>query len=181
MVNCRQNWGQVFSGEFILAFLMFMASLIIIFGLWGNFTRDIIHGESMKSMEETAVDASEQLVRTPGSPPDWGRGNVTSIGLANESRILLPSKVKSFVRYMSTSAADPPCTQSNYECNIYMLGMGDYDVFFNISYLNGTTVTLDGTPVYAGKPSVNETNKITVVRTAILNDEISRVYLTVWK
>jgi hypothetical protein len=173
--------GQVFSGEFILAFLLFMTSLIIIFTIWGSTTRDVMRGENMLSLEETAVDAAEQLVRTPGSPTNWGVGNVTSVGLANESRVLLPSKVKSFIRFISTSAADPPCAGSNYECNINMLGMGDYDVFFNISFMNGTTEVLDGTAIYAGKPPINESNKITVVRTALLNDEISRVYLTVWR
>jgi hypothetical protein len=175
------NLGQVFSGEFILAFLMFMMALIIIFTIWGNSTREVMGGESMHGMEEMAVDAAEQLVRTPGSPSDWGPQNVTSLGLANESRILLPSKVLMFIRYINDSVTDPPCTQSNYECNLHMLGIGGYDVFFNVSYLNGTTVKIDDNNIMSGKYPVNDTEKITVVRTALLNDEVSRIYLTVWK
>ncbi|MFH0861854.1 MAG: hypothetical protein V1875_02385 [Candidatus Altiarchaeota archaeon] len=177
----NSDQGQMFSGEFILGFILFAVAFAMMISLWDTTTRDVLRAESIREMNDAAVNAAETLVRTPGVPSDWNRSNVASLGLANQSRILHPLKVKEFVHYMSTNETGLCGSEKNYQCNLHMLGLGGYDFMMNISYVNGTTVNVNGTPAYVGRPPVNETERITVLRTTILNDEITRLYLTVWK
>jgi hypothetical protein len=181
MAESPASRGQLFSGEFLMSLVLFMAALIMVLGLWSNSTAEILRAEGMRTMEDMGVDASEALMRTPGIPSDWGVQNVTSLGLANESRVLLPAKVKAFSHYLSDNQSDLCVDGKNYECNLHMLGIGGYDMYFNLTYLNGSTVVIDGVPSYAGRRPVNDTEKMTVVRTALLNGEITRAYLTVWR
>jgi hypothetical protein len=173
--------GQLFSGEFLVSFLMFMAAFTLLMGMWDTSTKDLFTEESTNTMEEMTVGALENIVRTPGVPSDWGAENVTSIGLANDSRVLMPDKVKALAHYMADNASDLCTGGTNYECNTHMLGIVGYQFHLNLTYLNGTTVIVNGTLAAAGRNPVNETNKLTVQRTAILNGEITRVYLTVWR
>jgi hypothetical protein len=173
----------VFSGEFLLAFMLFLVSLSLLLSLWDSSTKDILEEENMRTMEGLSIDAAESLVRTPGIPSNWTADNVRSLGLSNQSRVLEPYKVKEFVRYMSTNLSDlcSASGASNYDCNMHMLGMGGYDFLFNLSYLNGSIVVVNGTAAYAGRVPVNESEKMTVQRTAIMGGDITRLYLTVWR
>jgi hypothetical protein len=173
--------GQVFSGEFILAFMAFMAALILLLNLWGTSTREVLNAESQATLEDYGVEAAEKLVRTPGTPLNWTSDDVLSIGLANESRRLMASKVLNFTHLMSDADTDLCGPESNYECNLYLLGIGGYNFHFNLTYLNKTQLVLDGMPAVTGRLPTAEQEEITVVRTALLNGEIVRMYFTVWR
>jgi hypothetical protein len=174
--------GQVFSGEFVMAFLLFMVSFALMSNLWGTSMAGILEAENTNVMEEMAVNAAEQLIRTPGTPPGWSFDNVTAVGLANESRVLVPEKIANFTRFLG-EGEDGLCGAGykNYDCNLHMLGVGGYDVLFNISHLNGSTVRIGTVPSSVGRPPMGENHKLTVVRTAILTDETVRIYLTIWR
>jgi hypothetical protein len=173
--------GQIFSGEFILGFVLFTLALGIMLMLWNNSMKDVLGSYSVQDMEDAGVDAAETLVRTQGVPSDWNESNVVSLGLANDSRILRTQKVKMFVHYMSMDDSDLCPGTKNYDCNLHMLGLGGYDFLFNLSYINGSTVVIDGKKTLAGRAPVNETDRVTVVRSVIINDEITKLYLTVWR
>jgi hypothetical protein len=175
--------GQVFSGEFLLSFLMFIAALALVLNVWNTTIGEVLGTEGMRTMEELGVDAAEELVRTPGTPLQWDEWNVTSLGLANMSRVLVDLKIKAFVHYMSDNQTDlcPTAGATNYDCNLHMIGISGYDAYFNISHLNGSTVDVNGTMAFTGRPPSGAWRKITILRTAILNDEIVKVYLTVWR
>lgn len=168
--------GQAFSSEFLLAYFVFMIVLSMALYAWTLSTKKIIENERLLDMESQAIDASEQLIRTPGYPLDWNKTSVESIGLASESRVLDWTRVSYFIDLMTTST-DDLCTisdSSNYECNRYLLGLGVYDFHFNLLYTNGTSIAS------TGKEPVNETHRIGVERTAILNNSIVNTVLTVW-
>jgi hypothetical protein len=173
--------GQVFSGEFIVGFMLFMTALIVLLNLWSTTTREVLATESQATLEEYGVEAAEKLVRTPGTPLDWTIGDVESLGLANESRMLMPTKVLNFTHLMSDNKTDLCGPETNYDCNLYMLGLRGYNFYLNITYLNKTTVEMDGVSAHTGRLPVGEKDKITVLRTALLQDAITRVYLTVWR
>ncbi len=175
--------GQVFSGEFLLGFMLFMAALVIMLNLWDVSTSDVLTLENRRAMAEYSVEAAEKLVRTPGIPADWGVWNVTSLGLANESRVLMEHKLLSFKELMSdenTTLCSLPGS-TNYDCNAYVMGIGGYDFYFNLTYLNDSTVTYNNVSYYTGRPPVNESERITVVRAALFNNELARIYFTVWE
>lgn len=175
--------AQIFSGEFIISFLVFITAFSLLIGLWGTSTRDIFAAESSRTMEDLGTDAAEALVRTPGVPENWTATDVTSLGLANGSRTLSERKVKEFMLYMNDSddSLCPVAGATNYDCNLYMLGIGGYDAYFNLSYLDGSTAVVNGTKAYAGRKPQNQTDEVTIMRTVILNDEIARLYVTVWR
>lgn len=178
----KSRRGQSFSGEMLLAFAIFLACLILVLTLWDNSMRDVLSSENRRLMEEAGVTAAEKLIRTPGTPADWNRSHVASIGLANESRFLMPHKVKEFVRMMDDS--EPGLCgagMSKYGCNSYMLGMGAFHFKFNMTHLNGSVVKTGGVPAEAGRLWENSTDSLTIVRTALLGDEIVRIRLTVWR
>ena len=173
--------GQVFSGEFLLSFVLFLTALILLLSLWTSSTRDVLTYERRKTMEELGVSAAEKLIRTPGYPDEWNASSVTSVGLANVSRILSPRKIIEFTKLTDDSSAGSCGAGSSYECNVHMLGIGGYDFSFNLTYLNGSTVVLDGYPASSGRFKVDEKEAVTITRTAILNDDIVRMYFTIWR
>jgi hypothetical protein len=175
--------AQVFSGEFLLAYFIFMTVIILALLLWYNTTRDVSYVESYKLMEEKAVDAAEQLVRTPGIPDDWNATNVLSVGLANGSRILSAAKIGRFLDLTNASSYDDLCDDpslSNYDCNRHLLGLSGYDFQYNISHLNGSIISVDGKLAVSGKAPINQTRLITIQRTALLDGETVKTTLTVW-
>jgi len=174
--------GQSFSGEFLVGFVMFMGCLILLLAMWNNSTKDVLITERKMIMSEQGVNAIEKLVRTPGTPDNWGVGNVTSLGLVNNSRILMPEKVKAFVRLMSDTDNDL-CKPGipNYECNAYLLGMGGFQFRFNMTYMNGTVAIVNGTRAETGRWWDNYTDSLALTRTAILGDEIVRIRFIIWR
>ncbi|MBD3388770.1 MAG: hypothetical protein GF416_06850 [Candidatus Altiarchaeales archaeon] len=178
-----QSKGQVFSGEFLIAFMLFMAGLMLILHLWDLSTRDLFQAEDQRTMAEFGVEAAEKLIRTPGTPENWVLDNVTSLGLSNKSRVLVPYKLLEFKHFMDHGQTDL-CSLpggSNYECNLYLLGIGGYDFYFNLTYLNGSVVEVDGEAMGVGRVPSNDTEAMTITRTAVLDGEITRLYFTVWR
>lgn len=167
--------AQVFSGEFLLAYFIFSIALITAIYLWNSISLDILESERLYDMEDVSVDMAEKLVNTHGLPYNWNSaGEILSIGLVNESRVLDSGKILRFVEIMNVS-------NSNYEDNKYLLGIGRYDFYVNVIDINGSSIFIGNQSISAGKIPVNETYKITTIRTAIFNNTIVRVKLTLWK
>lgn len=178
-----ESRGQVFSGEFLLAYFIFLTVMVFAVLLWHNTERDIIEVEAYRLLEEKSVEAAEQLVRTAGVPSDWSKTNVHSVGLASESRILSTEKISSFIDIMNDSSFESLCSDanlSNYDCNRHLLGLSGFDFNYEITYLNGTPLTVYGKVAQTGKQALNQTQLITVVRTALLGNDTMRTTLTVW-
>ena len=176
-----RSGGQIYSGEFLVGFVIFMSALTVILTLWNTVYSDIFDMEGRHTMESFGSDAVEKLVRTRGVPVDWGVDNVTSLGLINESRILMPEKIYALSHLMDDTQSDLCTGMSNYECNAYLMGLGRYHFFMTFSYLNGSQVVVSAKDATAGRQPVNETEVMTIMRTSILEGEIVRLYVTVWR
>ncbi|MFC2162833.1 hypothetical protein ACFLRF_04055 [Candidatus Altiarchaeota archaeon] len=180
LANSRGK-GQAFSLEIVISYMIFLVILVMILYLWNMTTREIMEANTQKNINEISIDMAEQLVRTPGNPRNWTADNVSTIGLANESRRLMRGKMVSFMHLMDTVNGSL-CSDgdSNYECNRYMMGVMAYDFYINITYLNKSALEIDGTQVVIGRSPVNETELVTVVRAALVNESIVLMHLTVW-
>ena len=164
--------AQAFSSEFLLAYFIFLMVLSIAFYMWDSTILDITQSEKIYGIEETCNDISEKLLRTQGNPKNWTSSNVLSVGLADENRILNPDKILNFVSMMN---------ESGYEDNAYLMGAGKYDFYFNLTNLAGNSIIINNKICVAGKIPTNDTEYImTVRRTAILNNEIVRVRVTLF-
>ena len=167
--------AQLFSGDIAIASMVFLSALSLVFLLWNTLISDINRDEALRDMENFAVGVTEQLIRTPGVPVDWNIYTVKVIGLTSEDRILNSSKVLNFIQLMNAT------NSTNYHDNKHLLGVGLYDFYLNITYLDGNTATVQGMQCIAGLAPVNEIDKITITRTAILYDDIVRIKFTMWR
>jgi len=165
--------GQLFSGEFLLAYVIFAVVLTMVLLLWTNTTGNINAAEEMYDMERLAVDVSEKLMKTPGFPEDWTTADVMSVGLVNDSGDMDPEKVMGFVALMGN--------ETNYEDNKHLLGIRLYEFYFYLENLSGSVVSVNGTPCVTGKSPVNETGRFTMKRAGVFNNTVVRSVLTVWR
>jgi hypothetical protein len=175
--------GQVSSGEIVLAYFIFFIALTTAVTMWVNEIDHIRTNNRFSDFEDAASDISEKLVRTRGIPSNWDENNVATIGLADEPRVLSPSKISMFVDLMNDSKAstNPDCAgDSNYNCSKSLLGVGKYDFYITIENLNGTIISVDNKTVIAGRYPVEETDKLTITRPSIVNNSIVQVKLTLW-
>jgi hypothetical protein len=172
--------AQMFSGELLAGFLLFLAAVILILSIWNTTTREVLTTENDAAMEEMGSDMAEKLLRTPGNPENWVIANVTSLGLSNQSRVLMRDKVLAFVNMTKDDQYDLCNGERNYECNIHRLGIGGYNFYFNMTDLNGSAVEINNAQIISGRAPENETRSVTIERTGILDDKIVRIYITMW-
>jgi hypothetical protein len=178
--------GQIISGEFILATVIFMLVLGMILLMWTMTTVQINQSELVYSMDEAATGAVEKLVRTEGLPTNWSglaADNISAVGLAGESRVLDYAKTVRFLSLMNDSSSsstpaayDNPCvTGTKYDCNRHLMGLGKYDFHLNLTYLNGSFIDETGIP-----PSSDSGYIISKKRNALLNGSVVTITLSVW-
>jgi len=178
--------AQVFSSELIIAYFIFSIVLVSVFFLWDTTTKNILRSERLHEMDKLATDAVEKLIRTSGYPEDWtdkSLDNISSIGLANESRILDQEKILKFIDLMDGSRYDNLCndiTVSNYNCSRHLLGMKKYEFYFTMTDIDGNILNLEGQNCSTGNLPINEDYKIPIKRSAMLNDEIVKISFVVW-
>jgi hypothetical protein len=165
----------------MLGFVLFLAAVTLIIGLWNTTIREVLSTENDIAMEETGSDMAEKLLRTPGYPENWDESNVTSIGLANQSRVLMRRKILSFIHLTRDNETGHCSGGRNYECNTHLLGIGGYQFQFNMTYLNGSTIILNKTLALSGRAPVNETRSVTIERTGLLEGDVVRAYITIWR
>lgn len=184
----RNNKAQASSFELLLAYFIFVICLSIFVTMWTTTTEKINSSERFDDFENLASNIAEKLVRTPGYPSNWSGDNVTVVGLADEPRILENAKVLAFIDLMNDSkiSSAPSCTGlSNYECNKALLGVGKHDFYLELQYMNWssgnwTKATVGNINCTAGRLPVNDVEKITIMRTALFQQNISRVMFTLW-
>lgn len=167
--------AQIFSSETLLAYMIFSLAIVIVFFLWTTTIIEIKNSERFYAMEEVALDLGEKLIKTVGIPINWHETEeekILSIGLANkdEPRVLNKEKILNFLRIMNSS----------YEDRANLLGIGKYDFYFNLTNINGTTIILENMSCVTGKKPHLPIEMITIRRTALLNETIVRVILTIW-
>jgi len=138
--------GQVFTWDLLFGISIFMATLLVTVQLWEMSYSELRHSEEYYEMNWLANNAADQLVLTPGYPPNWSAEKIANLGLAEtkgdgsaESRVLDPDKVLSLIKVFG----------SNYSfARGRLLGGSQYEVFIEFSCLNTTTLEcLQGLPL----------------------------------
>ncbi len=173
----RNKCGQVFTWDLAISISIFLIVLAMLFYMWDSTISKVTATKEIYEAERISMDVTEQLIRTPGVPHDWENQNISNLsvfGLANvEPRILNKNKILKFVNY--TNPGHP-----NYSYARPLIGTNWYEFYFNMTYLNGSQLILNNTVIASGIIPVNSAFELTARRTAVLDDEIVRVYFTVW-
>jgi hypothetical protein len=193
----KNKRAQVLSSEFILASGIFLLILTSVFVLWNTISLEMAESEINHEIDEVATNAIEKLVRTSGYPVDWenlSMNETYALGLSSDSRILSRGKILRFLNITSAVSSGPgfdnPCNAtldpgdppiSNYNCSRYLLGMGRYDFYFEITDINGTTVNIQGQDCLSGVMPVGDvTYQLPKRRNAMFEGDIVQVTLVVW-
>lgn len=167
--------GQLFSGDIAIATVVFLAALALAFFLWNSATDDINRAEQLRNLQKVASETIEQLIRTPGIPEDWNYYTVQVPGLATKDREINSTKVLAFIDLMNST------NSTHYGENKYLMGLGEYDFYMDVTELDGDTLTINGIPFIAGKLLSGATDSISMPRTAIFNGDIVRINFVIWK
>lgn len=178
--------GQLFSGDVAIATIVFLTALALALYLWDSTGDDINNAEDLRDMERLGSEAIEQLVRTPGLPADWNYATIEVPGLAEGDRMINMTKAAYFVELMN---------ETNYPEYGYLMGIGPYQFYMNVTYLNGSPVIvrnetfideLNETVVVvnefaAGLVPEGAYESLALLRTAIYNGTVVRVNFIVWR
>ncbi|MCX6814919.1 MAG: hypothetical protein NTY20_04710 [Candidatus Aenigmarchaeota archaeon] len=160
--------SQAWSMDFAASVVIFVTALIlIIFAL--NYT--IYQNQqqiNFNMMENTAMTVSDSLVRQPGIPRDWNSTNVTTIGLASQENVLNETKLSEFLNMNDNTIKS-------------LLGIANYEFYFEVRYPNGTLASLPGGAqiTKGGYPS-DARIIIPVERHALYMEKPARMVLILW-
>jgi hypothetical protein len=165
--------GQLFTGDLSIATLVFLIVLASLFFLWSSSTEDIENSTKLRDLKRMSSDVAEQLIRTTGVPEDWQPSTVRVMGLSDNSRTINGTKLLYFIGMMDSNG-------SEYESNKYLLGLGQYDFFLNITDIDGDPVNYSNTALFAGLLPSGTSSELIIQRTAILNESIIRFNFIVW-
>ncbi|HLC39888.1 MAG TPA: hypothetical protein VJJ76_03330 [archaeon] len=155
--------GQITSTEFLIVSVV----LVILFTFATNFWNIVAFRFGEKSfrsgLELTALDISDILINTPGTPGNWqdDTSKIFSLGISDSTHVMNEKKLIAF-------------TNLNYTQAKKALGVPAYDYKFRIRTLNGTVIYQSGLD-----PSA--TSQIVVItRFVLLKNDIMKMEFGVW-
>jgi hypothetical protein len=160
--------AQAWSMDFAASVVIFITALIlVIFAL--NYTLNQNQQQvSFNVMENTAMSVSDSLVRQPGIPANWTNTTVTTIGLASQENILNESKLSEFMK-MNENAIKG------------LLGIANYEFYFEVRYPNGTLATLPGgSQISKGSYPSGAGIVIPIERHALYMEKPARMVFILW-
>ncbi len=154
--------------DFAASVVIFMTALILVmFAL--NYTLYQNQQQiSFNIMENAAMSVSDSLVRQPGIPSNWTAATVTTIGLASQENILNETKLSEFMNVNDNTIKS-------------LLGMANYEFYFEVRYPNGTLASLPGgSQIVKGSYPSGATIVIPVERHALYMEKPARMVLILW-
>ncbi len=121
--------AQVFATDLIIALVLFL-SLMGIYATW----RDFVYAKSAGTgdFQDSALKASQAaflLFESEGYPPGWNASTVQQLGLMKARNTLSKTRLASFLNL-------------SYANSTRMLGLGGFEWYFEVRYLNGTIVNV---------------------------------------
>ncbi|MBI5159303.1 hypothetical protein HY992_04240 [Candidatus Micrarchaeota archaeon] len=119
--------GQFFSIDFVLALALFSLVVLSIAFAWEDVRAQASDFQAHAKIYSTAEAVSDSLVRSKGFPANWSAGDVQSIGLASEARVLNESKAGRLL-------------ELNYAVAKSKLGAWEYEFYFNLTDSNGSII-----------------------------------------
>ena len=150
---------------FIVVSLFVLATI-----MWNSVSTRINQNIIKNDIETTAIDISDQLLKSQGLPTDWASkaSQNFSLGLVSKNYQLDVGKVTAFATM-------------NYNDTKSLLGIRGYEFYFKVTDIAGNIISQSGTSLEAGiKPSANS-DSVNSKRIALLNKEIVYSDVIIWK
>ncbi|MFA6214579.1 MAG: hypothetical protein WC717_04855 [Candidatus Micrarchaeia archaeon] len=163
--------GQIFSTELMVSMSVFIGALIVFLYVWNSMYTAYVEEQSDNKMQVVLVGISDAAVMSPGDPADWeatvGTG-ANSYGFASARSVLSPAKLYAMQGYFS----------ANYTDMKDKMGAGGYDIFIDVSDLEGNTYYGFGSPAGTDNSSVSA---VTAERLALIGDEMVKLKVQLWR
>jgi len=119
--------GQLFSTDYIIAVGVFVLMFAACIYTWDSVVYKSQQDLALSRMSYAASRMSLTLLRTPGMPADWedDPGSAQTLGLAVSDRVVSSGKLRAL-------------ELMDYEDLKDYLGIGGFEVYINVTYVNGT-------------------------------------------
>ena len=154
--------------DFAASVVIFSTALLVVLFTWAYTVQQNQQQITMNQMDNAVMDASDSLIRHAGSPNGWNQTNVNSIGLASSENVLDEAKVAAFLAIDDSTAKK-------------LLGIGNYDYYFEVRYDNGSLAyTPGGQAIQKGIYPTNASIVVPAQRHVLYLDRIARLKLVVW-
>ena len=156
--------GQITSTEFLIVSSVLIILFIFAANFWNIVAIRFSNKSLRSSLELTALDISDFLIKNPGMPTSW-ESNTTiiySLGLASSPNTLTQSKVSAF-------------TTLNYNSSKKILGIPNYEYKFRIRMLNGIVL------LQSGLDPTATAEVVSVTRFVLLNSSITKMEFAIWR
>lgn len=162
--------GQAITFDFVISLSFFVVGIVLVWGAFSLVNERLEIGRDASDMGRAAYFASETLVGSSGSPPNWhtqGFGMGIQIGLAAAPGELHGAKVRNLSQLM----------ESNYSQLKTLLGIGKYDFYINVSPVGGGESYYMGQEFDESYGTVEHRQE----RLALLRGNLTKVIVGVWK
>jgi len=167
----------LFSIDFVVGLSIFIVAILLISPMWQSMNTQAENLERSRDMQATAASATDILLRTTGSPPQWNNTYVKSIGLIDsDERVLDANKSRYLFLYI----------ESNYSDAKWRLGAGAYEMGAEIANKSGSPINYRGVTFTNNTISPDAREVAIAQRVAILkyNDtsmEFVNLKITIWR
>lgn len=167
--------AQIWSFDFAISVIFFVTVMVILIFAWNYTNIQSLRQLEFNEIETTTITVSDSLIRIPGLPEDWNATNVKVIGLAKNcengcENILNESKV---IRFINLTSSDYPKSRR--------LLTGKYQFYFEMKYLNDTTIQDNGITLANGSyPPSNASIVVPVERYVLYKEKIAKLNLILW-
>ncbi len=138
--------------------------------MWNTISDKIVENRVRNEVRTTAIDVSDQLLKSSGVPSDWETrpGQNFSIGLVDRDNKLNINKTLELKKM-------------NYPSLKTSLGVSAYGFYFKVTDLFGNILSYSGNNLDAGlKPTSNASMIVNSKRLAIWNNNIVSVDVVLW-
>ena len=148
----------------ISIFLLFLGVLL---PLWSHMQGSMGEQNRQVFMENKIVIVSEILSKTEGSPKNWNKTNVKSIGLLTGEN-LNKTKVDTLMRI-------------NYSKSKEILGLNGFDFYLNITDYKNNNFKVNGNNMVYGKFPNNSEYISRIQRLMTYNETVAVLELILWR
>ncbi len=135
--NSSTRKAQVLLEDFVISLMVFTMVVAAGFKMYYASQERESWSTELELEWHTTMAALDYLIKGQGVPADWNYTNVERVGLATRSHVV---SVNKFLQLMNLS----------YEDARAKLGVGGYDYYLTLKYLNDTVMEWNGEQLYFG-------------------------------
>ena len=170
--------AQISGLDLILALMLFFTVIFLFLVMWDVVQYNV---RSSADADVIAIQVANKLLDSPGYPMNWTAatciGQSCVIGLSMERGVIDSSRFGNLIELNNSP--------ENYTIARALLGMGQYQFYINMTYVNSTFIVINGKPAECGILPGNATSVSGVRRTVLYWNGMNRgkVFLNVivWK